>query len=49
MGQSSKRLDVTLEATPRKVKGRREFLNLESSINYDTKGASTRQGKCKVF
>jgi hypothetical protein len=49
MGEPSERLDVTLEATPRKVKGRRELLNLECSINYDAKGASTRRGKAKVF
>jgi hypothetical protein len=44
MGESS---EVTLEATPWKVKGRRELLNLESFINYDTKGASTRRGKAR--
>jgi hypothetical protein len=47
IGEPSERLDVTLEATPRKVKGRRELLNLESSINYDAKGASTRWGKAR--
>ena len=30
------------EVTPRKVKGRRELLNMECSINYDVKGASSR-------
>jgi hypothetical protein len=48
IGEPSKRLDVTLEATPRKVKGRRELLNLESSINYDANSASTSWGKGKV-
>lgn len=48
MGEPSERVAVTVEATPRKVKGRRELLNLESSINYDSKSASTRRGKCKV-
>jgi hypothetical protein len=45
MGEPRERLDVTVEATPRKAKGRRDFLNLENSINYDTKGTSTRRGK----
>jgi len=36
--------DVTLEDTTRTVKGRRELLNLECSINYDAKVASTRRG-----
>jgi hypothetical protein len=36
--------DVILEATPRHVKGRRELHNLECSINYDAKGASSRRG-----
>jgi hypothetical protein len=48
MGEPSERVVVTVEATPRKVKGRREFLNLKNSINYDSKGASTKQGKSKV-
>jgi hypothetical protein len=33
---------------PRKGKGRRELLNLECSINYDSKGASSRRGKGKA-
>jgi hypothetical protein len=35
MGEPCEGIDVTLEATPQKVKGRREVLNLECSINYD--------------
>jgi hypothetical protein len=31
--------------SPRKVKGRRELLNLECSINYGVKGASSRRGE----
>jgi hypothetical protein len=34
-GEPCEGIDVTLEATPQKVKGRRELLNLECSINYD--------------
>jgi hypothetical protein len=47
MGEPIEGLDVTLEATPRNVKGRREFLNLECFIICDAKGAFTRQGKGK--
>jgi hypothetical protein len=39
--------DVTFEDTPRTIKGRRELLNLECSINYDAKVASTRRGRGK--
>jgi len=42
------RLFVEAVVTPRKVKGRRELLNLDSSINYDAKGAFSRQGKGKL-
>jgi len=34
--------------TPQKVKGRRELLNLEGSINYDAKGTSSRHGDGKA-
>ena len=37
------------EVTPRKVKGRRELKNLECSIKYDAKGASTRRGRCNLL
>jgi hypothetical protein len=37
-----------IEDTPRKVKGRRELLNLECSINYVANGASSRCGKDKA-
>jgi hypothetical protein len=48
MGDPCERIDVTLEVTPREVKGRREILNLECSINNDAKGASSRRGKGKT-
>jgi hypothetical protein len=38
-----------IEDIPWKVKGRRELLNLECSINYDAKGASSRCGKGKAY
>jgi hypothetical protein len=41
-------IDVTLKVTPQKVKGRRELRNLECSINYDVKGASSRWGNGKT-
>jgi hypothetical protein len=45
LGESS---EANLEGTPRKFKGRRELLNLESSINYDTKDMfGTRNGYSK--
>lgn len=40
---------VSLEDTLQKVKDRREFLNLECSINYDAKRASSRWGKGKSY
>jgi len=46
-GQDHK-LFVEAVATPRKVKHRRELLNLDCSINYDAKGASSRRGKGKL-
>jgi hypothetical protein len=39
----------SIEDTPRKVKDRRELLNLECFIKYDAKGASSRHGKDKVM
>ena len=35
----------SIKDTPQKVKGTRDLLNLECSINYDAKGASSRRGK----
>jgi hypothetical protein len=49
MGEPHEGLDVTLEVTPRKVKGRRELQNLECSINYNTKSASTRRGEASLL
>jgi hypothetical protein len=40
--------DEGIENTPRKVKGSRELMNLNCSINYDTKRASSRHGKDKA-
>jgi hypothetical protein len=48
MGDLCEEIDVTLEVTPQKIKGRRELLNLECSINHDAKGASSRRGKGKT-
>jgi hypothetical protein len=42
-------IEDLIEHTPRKVKGRREVLNLECSISYDAKGASSRWGKGKAI
>jgi hypothetical protein len=41
-------IEDVLDDTTQKVKGRRELLNLECSINYDAKGASSRCGKGKA-
>jgi hypothetical protein len=41
-------MQETLEAFPWKIKGRRELLNLECSINYDAKGVSSKRGKGKT-
>jgi hypothetical protein len=35
--------DEGIKDTPRKVKGRRELLNLNYSINYDAKGVSIKK------
>lgn len=48
MGDPCKGIDVTLEVTPRKGKGRRELINLECSIDYDVKGTSSRLRKSKT-
>ena len=37
------------EAFPWKVKGRRELLNIECSINYDSMGASSKHGKARLM
>jgi hypothetical protein len=37
-----------IKDTPQKVKGKRELMNLECSINYDVKGASSTHGKAKA-
>jgi len=47
VGGTSNTVQAEALCTPRKVKGKREIQNLERSINYDTKGASNRQGKGK--
>jgi hypothetical protein len=41
-------IEDLIEDIPLKVKGRRELLNLECSINYDAKGASSRRGEGKA-
>ena len=48
MGDLCEVINVTLEVTPQKVKGRREPLNFEYFINYDASGSSSRQGKGKT-
>jgi hypothetical protein len=48
MGDSGEGIKDSEVILPRKVKGRRELLNLECSINYDSKGASSRRGKGKA-
>jgi hypothetical protein len=48
MGDLCEVINVTLEVTPQKVKGRREPLNLECFINYDGRGSSLGGGKGKT-
>lgn len=47
VARTSNTVQVEALCTPRRVKGKREIQNLQRSINYDTKGASNRQGKGK--
>lgn len=47
-GDPSEGIEDRKEAFPWKVKGRRELLNIECSINYDSKGASSKHGKSKA-
>jgi hypothetical protein len=41
-------IEDLIKVSPRKVKGGGEPLNLECSINFDAKGASSRRGKRKA-
>jgi hypothetical protein len=44
-GDPCEGIEDTKEAFPWKVKSRRELLNIECSINYDSMGASSKHGK----
>jgi hypothetical protein len=48
MGDSGEGIEDFEVVLPRKIKGRREPLNLECSNNHDSKRASSRRGKGKA-
>jgi hypothetical protein len=48
MGDLGEGIEDSEMVLPHKVKGRMEFLNLECSINYDSKGVSSRLGKARL-